>query len=43
MKSKLLNLFLICLWGLIIIVGSGDERINGSTFFTSGGLIWYIR
>ena len=42
-KSKLLSLFsLICLHGLISVVGIGDLRIDGKTSCTSGGLSWYI-
>ena len=40
-KSKLLSLFsLICLHGLMSVVGIGDLRIEARTFCTSGGLIW---
>ena len=39
-KSKLFSLFsLICLQGLMSVVGMGDLRIEGKTVCTSGGLI----
>ena len=42
-KSKLLSLFsLICLQGLISVVGMGELRIEGKTVLTSGGHMWYI-
>ena len=40
-KSKLFSLFsLICLQGLMSVVGMGDLRTDGKNVCTSGGLIW---
>ena len=42
-KSKLFSLLAnICLHGFISVVGMGDVSIDGSTFCTSCGHIWYI-